>query len=110
MLITESGESFPYSVSFDSDGYNYNISVVWNERDGELVIFKAGVHIEFDDDGSWLDFNFSPESLFPNCDELSNFELDRLLSSIALNAENATLYTKDQIKLNYKNYAKEKFN
>jgi hypothetical protein len=64
------GEEFPYSESINKNGYYYRVSVIFDGKDGELNILKAGSHIEFDD-GSWLDFNVAPKDLFSNKDKLS---------------------------------------
>ena len=48
VITNENGEEFPYSESFDSESYYYKISIVLDDRDGELLISKWGSHIEFD--------------------------------------------------------------
>ena len=108
LLVGRNGEEFPYSESFDEDTYHYQISVVWDDRDGELSILDNGAHIEFDDDGSWLDFNFAPKNLFPDNKKLSEDEILQLLVALAENEENATTYSKAEIDKKYEKYLESK--
>ncbi len=58
-------EEYPYSVSFENGKYTYLISVVWNDRDAELVIQNSGSHLIFDDDGSWAVYRCLLKKYFP---------------------------------------------
>jgi hypothetical protein len=71
---------------------------------------KSGAHVEFDDDGSWLDFNFSPETLFPNQTQLSERDISRLLTKLASIEKEATVYTKEQIQNSHLKYAHQNYN
>ena len=42
LLVGSNGEEFPYSESFDEDTYHYLISIVWDDRDGELSVLNNG--------------------------------------------------------------------
>jgi hypothetical protein len=108
LLVGNSGEEFPYSESFDEDTYHYLISIVWDDRDGELSVLNNGAHIEFDDDGSWLDFNFVPESIFPGKAKLTENDMLKLLDALADNEDKSTTYTKDTIDKKYKKYLESK--
>jgi len=108
LLVGSNGEEFPYSESFDEDTYHYLISIVWDDRDGELSVLNNGAHIEFDDDGSWLDFNFSPKSMFPGKAKLTNEEMLQLLVALSENEGNAATYSKEAIDKKYKNYFESK--
>jgi len=108
LLVGSNCEEFPYSESFDEDTYHYLISIVWDDRDGELSVLNNGAHIEFDDDGSWLDFNFSPKSMFPGKAKLTNEEILQLLVALSENEENATTYSKEAIDKKYKSYLESK--
>jgi hypothetical protein len=108
LLVGSNGEEFPYSESFDEDTYHYLISIVWDDRDGELSVLNNGSHIEFDDDGSWLDFNFSPKSIFPGKAKLTNEEMLQLLVALSENEGNAATYSKEAIDKKYKNYLESK--
>lgn len=100
-LIDKDGDEYPYSESIDEDGYYYQISIIWQDRDGELVILKEGAHLEFDDDGSWLDFNITPEDLFPKAVKLNDKMLLELLTAFVQNKSNARLYSKEQVESGY---------
>lgn len=104
LLVGSNGEEFPYSESFDEDTYHYLISIVWGDRDGELSVLNNGAHIEFDDDGSWLDFNFAPKSIFPGKAKLTDGEMLQLLVALSENEGNATTYSKEAIDKKYKKY------
>ena len=41
IIVSENGEEFPYSESFDENSYYYKASIVLNDRDGELFISKC---------------------------------------------------------------------
>ncbi len=79
---------------------------MWGDRDGELVILKFGSHIEFDDDGSWLDFNVSPEEIFPNHNKLSESEIFKYMSILSERESEATVYTKKEMELNHQKFLK----
>lgn len=61
----------------------YRISVVWDERDGELNVSAYGVHLRFDDDESWLLFPVVPNILFPDRKRLIPANLLRLMSVLS---------------------------
>ncbi|MBU3947274.1 MAG: hypothetical protein KJ826_03520 [Proteobacteria bacterium] len=108
ILIAEDGEEFPYSEYLDSGGYHYRISIVWNERDGELVVLNEGAHIVFDDDESWLDFNIAPKYIFPGNTKLSEHELIEFMSVLSRNEDKAVSYSKEKIESAYRKYLQEK--
>lgn len=106
IIVSENGEEFPYSESFDDESYYYKVSIVFDARDGELFISKWGSHIAFDDDESWLDFNIAPNDFFPNQKELTH---DNILSymNILLEKENeGRVISKDEIEKHYQRYLK----
>ena len=107
-LIDESGEQFPYSESLDSGTYYYRISVVWDERDGELQVMQEGAHIEFDDDGSWLAFDVAPEILFPEQDGLSEGDLLSLLGFLASREQHARTVSAGELEAAYQVFLKQK--
>jgi len=84
ILVSEHGEEFPYSEFSDGESYYYQISIIFDDRDGELFVSKWGSHIAFDDDGSWLDFKIAPSTLFPECQKLSH---EHLLSYMQILSE-----------------------
>ena len=104
-LIDSTGEEFPYSESIGSDGYYYKISIVFDDKDGELHILNPGTHIEFDD-GSMLDFNIAPEKLFPNQDQLSEDDLIRLMGFLCSDKTEKirVLYSKEKVEQIYGQY------
>lgn len=104
VMIDEDGEEYPFSSSIDEDGYLYRVSVVFDDRDGEWIILNLGSHIEFDDDGSWLDFNIAPEDMFPSKDKLQDVEILEFMHHCSCNMENAKTYTKDEMMVLYQKY------
>ena len=88
--------------------YSYCISIIWDNRHGELFICEDGAHIEFDDDGSWLDFNVKPRDLLPGYHRLSEPQLGLLMSHLASIATNATSYSSDDISDAHHQYEKTK--
>ncbi|WP_064608934.1 hypothetical protein [Photobacterium sp. J15] len=106
VLVDLNGEEFPYSESFDSETYYYAISVVFDNRDGELLILRWGAHLIFDDDLSWLDFNLSPEEIFPARNQLSKSEILEFMQLCLENESNAKLYTKKEMDVQYQRFLK----
>jgi hypothetical protein len=107
-LIDTNGEEYPYCVSFDGESYFYKISVVWKNRDGELNILNEGSHIEFDDDGSWLDFDIVPEKIFPNKDKLSETDLLLFIKMLESPEKKMKVIIKEKIEASYQKYLKTK--
>ena len=107
ILIDDDGEEYPYCVSLDNGLYYYKISVVWKNRDGELVILNEGSHIQFDD-GSWLDFNMAPEEVFPNKTELSESDLLLFMKVLDAPERKPTILVKEEIEILYQKYMKTK--
>lgn len=109
LLIDPNGEEFPYTESLDDAGekleYHYQVSVIWQNRDAQLNINRYGVHLAFDDDGSWLDFHTVPEKLFPKQHKLSEQDLLTLITKLETTIK-TTLYTKEQIDVSHQQYLK----
>ena len=103
-LTSSDGEEFPYYSSSNNNEYHYGISVVWDERDGELVVMNEGVHLSFDDDNSWLRFPIQPSKLFPNQASLTKQDLIQLLQFLPEVTDQATLHTEKEIKEDYQKY------
>lgn len=106
VIISESGAAFPYSEAFDSESYYYKISIVFDERDGELFISKWGSHIEFDDDGSWLDFNIAPNEFFPKQIELTHDNILSYMQTILERESEGKLLSKQEVEKHYQRYLK----
>ncbi|MGK2232609.1 MAG: hypothetical protein ACI92O_001796 [Colwellia sp.] len=106
VITNENGEEFPYSESFDSESYYYKISIVLDDRDGELLISKWGSHIEFDD-GSWLDYKIAPNELFPKQRKLTLDNILFYMQTILERESEAKLLTKQEVEKHYKNYLKQ---
>jgi hypothetical protein len=85
-----------------------NISVLWDDKDGELVIINTGAHIEFDIDGSWLVFKVPPEGLFPKEVKLSELQLLRYMSVLEQNILSATYHSKEEMDSKYQKFLKSK--
>ena len=62
-LVADDGEEFPYTESLADGTYHYEISVLWEDRDGALCVSPWGSHLAFDDDGSWMRFSVPPSEL-----------------------------------------------
>ena len=108
ILIDNDGEEYPYSESFDDESYYYQISIVYDGRDGELNILKPGIHIVFDDDESWLDFNVAPEEIFPNKSKLTEIDLLKLISILETSKSKLKTYSKKEMDEYYKKFLQEK--
>lgn len=104
VLVDLDGEKYPYSESIVNGKYYYQISIVWCDRDGELIVVPNGTHIEFDDDGSWLDFNFSPNTLFHDERKLTENKLIRLLNVLWEHRKDSTMIPKENIDKKYQEY------
>lgn len=105
VLVREDGEEFFYSSSFDDESYYYEVSLEIDEKDCNLFISRWGCHIEFSD-GSWLDFNISPDQYFPNRKQLSSENLLAYLSILSERYEEGieiSSATVNQHYINYKN-------
>ncbi|MBE2187130.1 MAG: hypothetical protein IAE99_10205 [Rhodothermales bacterium] len=74
---------YPYAESWGDETYHYRVSVVWDERDGELNVSPVGAHIAFDDDGSGLLFPVVPRVLFPDQQRLAPADLLHVLKVLA---------------------------
>lgn len=107
-FIDDSGEEFPYCASIDSDGYHYRVSVVFGDLDGELNILDEGVHIEFDKDGSWLDFNLKPMDWFPGQKELSHADILKIMSEISSGAVISKRYSGEEMDRFYEKFKKQR--
>jgi len=105
MLIDQDGEEYPYSESIDENEYHYRISIVFEEKDGELHVMNSGCHIQFDD-GTWLVFNIDPERLFVDQDKLSEADLLRLMHFLEHDKVRrlSVLYSKEEIEKFYAKY------
>jgi hypothetical protein len=108
LMVSENGEEHPYSESLENGRYQYFISVMWDDKDGELVVINTGAHIEFDIDGSWLVFKVPPESLFPKAVKLSELELLRYMSVLEENIPSATSHSKEEMDSKYQQFLKSK--
>lgn len=98
LLIDDNGEEFPYYELIDDDGYFYGISIIVDGKDGQLCIMNHGTDIQFDD-GSMIDFNFSPEDLFAGKTKLSEKDLLSIMDhlSSAEISESSCKYSKAQV-------------
>ncbi len=106
-LVSESGEEFPYSESFDGCDYFYEISIALGERDGELFISKWGSHIAFDDDGSWLDFKIAPSEFFPKQNKLTDSNLLKYMDIILMRLEEGIIIPQEDIEKHYQRFLEE---
>ena len=79
ILIDEDGQEYPYSKTSDDNGYQYRISIVFDEKEGELSIINEGMDIQFDD-GSMLDFNIAPGHIFKDKQDLEVVDVVRLMN------------------------------
>jgi hypothetical protein len=98
VMIDNDGEEYPYSESITDAGYHYRISVVFDDKDGELSIIGDGVDLHFDD-GTWLDFNVAPNILFPNKASLTEDDMKNLMGFLGSDQvkERRKLYSKEQV-------------
>ena len=103
-ITNGNGEEFPYSESFDSESYYYRVSIVLDDRDGELFISKWGSHLEFDDDGSWLDFKIAPNEFFPRQKKLTHDNILFYMQTILEREREAKRLTRQEIEKHYKSY------
>ena len=103
LLIDSEGEEFPYSEELSNDGYYYRISVIYDDTDGELQISTAGSYL-FLDSGGFIDFNVSPESIYPGRDSLNEPELLEFMQYLYANQAKAIPYSKDEQQLIYEKY------
>ena len=106
IIVSENGDEFPYSESFDEESYYYEISVVLDDRDGELFISKWGSHIAFDDDDSWLDFKIAPKDLFPNQKELTHYNILSYMNILLERESEGRIIPKEEIEKHYQRYLK----
>lgn len=106
IIVSGNGEEFPYSGSFDDESYYYKISVVWDDRDGELFISKWGSHIAFDDDDSWLDFKIAPNDVFPNQKELTSENILRYMNILSKRESEGRIISKEKLEKRYQKYLK----
>ena len=103
-LISSDGEEYPYSEDLDGDSYYYKVSIMLDERDGELQIMNEGVHVEFDD-GEWMDFSVPPpEKLFPGQSHLSEDDLFKLIGFLTSDKVETKLYSEGEITKMYDKY------
>ena len=103
-FFDDDGEEYPYSVSFENGKYMYLISVVWNDRDAELVIQNSGSHLIFDDDGSWAVYRLPAEKIFPGKNKLSHDALLFYMGLLDKYSDRARIYTKDEIDISYEKF------
>ena len=106
IIVSESGDEFPYSESFDDESYYYEISIVLDDRDGELFISKWGSHIAFDDDESWLDFNIAPKDFFPNQKELTHDNILSYMNILLERESEGRIIPKEEVEKHYQRYLK----
>ncbi|QBG34861.1 hypothetical protein [Litorilituus sediminis] len=106
IIVNGNGGEFPYSESFDDESYYYEISIVWDDRDGELFISKWGSHIAFDDDHSWLDFKIAPNDLFPNQKELTHDNILSYMSTLQERESEGKIILKEEVEKYYQRYLK----
>ena len=96
-LIVSDEEEYPYSESLDGDSYYYKVSIVFNDKDGELQVMNEGVHIEFDN-GEWMDFLIPPPNkLFPNKSKLSQEDLFKLMDFLVSDKVKTKPYSESDI-------------
>jgi hypothetical protein len=106
VLVSENGEEFPYSESSDEESYYYEISIVFDDRDGELFISRWGSHIAFDDDGSWLDFKISPDDFFPNQKALSHSNILSYMETLLIRESEGKLLSREDVEKLHQRYLK----
>ena len=106
IIVSESGEEFPYSESFDEESYYYQISIVFDDRDGELFISKWGSHIAFDDDDSWLDFKIAPNDFFLNQNELTHANILNYMGILLERESEGLVMHKDEIEKHHQRFLK----
>lgn len=106
VIVSENGEEFPYSESFDEDPYYYEVSIVLDDRDGELFISKWGSHIAFDDDGSWLDFKIAPNEFFPNQEKLTHENILSYMFILLDRESEGKVLSKDEVEKDCKRFLK----
>jgi len=106
IIVSENGQEFPYSESFDDESYCYEVSIVLGDRDGELFISKWGSHIEFDDDGSWLDFKISPNEFFPNQKELTHENILSYMGILLDRESEGKALSKEAVEKHYQRFLK----
>jgi len=99
---------YPYAESWGDETYHYRISVVWDERDGELNVSPDGARLAFDDDGSGLLFPVVPRVLFPDQQRLAPTDLLHLLKVLAsvarTNPEHLECTSAPEIEAAYRRY------
>jgi hypothetical protein len=105
VLIDSDGEEYPYSELITDDGYQYRISVVFRDKEGELSVIADGIDLRFDD-GTWLDFNIAPKKLFPGQYSLSEEDLKNLIGLLGSDQgkQKLKIYSKEQFKQIYTAY------
>ena len=104
------GEVFPYNEKLinDKDGYDYlyNISVVWNGRDGEIAISRWGVSMWYDDDDT-VTTNIEPDRLFPNKKQLTIANLQKIIRILERIGLEGMTTSKEQMDLFYQKYGEK---
>ncbi len=106
VIVSPSGEEFPYSDLSDEESCYYEISVAFDDRDGELFISKWGSHIAFDDDGNWLDFKIAPDDFFPNQKALSHSNILFYMETLLTRESEAKLLTREDVEKLHRRYLK----
>ena len=106
-LVGDDGEEFPYTESLGDGTYHYRISVVWDDRSGELVVSPWGAHVEFDDDRSWMRFDVPPNVLFPGQGRLSEADLLSYLGFIATRADHARTFSAEEVAALFRRFVEE---
>ena len=94
--FVRNGQTFPYDEDLDSEGYVYGVSVTWKGRDAEVWITNDGVSVSFDDDGSLVTTNITPENLFKAKRSLTEDQLADILDRLRkIDLEGKTYTEKD---------------
>ena len=106
VIVSLCGEEFPYSDLSDDYSYYYEISICFDERDAVLFISKWGSHIEFDDDGSWLDYKIAPDDFFPNQQQLSHSNILAYMEILLSRESEGKLLTRADVEDSYQRYLK----
>lgn len=79
------GSVYLFHEEIGKNGYNYWISICYDDRQGEVEITEKGVSIQFDDDpGAVIDTNIKPLGLFGRLPSLNESHLKRIMDIVSV--------------------------
>jgi hypothetical protein len=105
-------EVFPFGETLHDENeegvydYHYDVSVVWEGRDGEVVITRWGVSLWFDD-GDAIMTNIQPASLFPNKRVLTIPDLIKVMKTLVAIGGEGMSVSKEKLDHFYQHYLRE---